>query len=241
MIAQLLELALRARAGGQRLRGRALGGGIRGALHVVAGLIQLLALLRHLRLIFGPVHALAQFIHVREHLLLLLLEPFQPALDFLPFLLGARLLQGRLQFFEPVVQVLLPPGQFLQTVLRLQLFPALGVPRRLRLALRFVTVLRLGHLHLLELALHLLLASAATLLVAALIAHDLVLVLLQLQQRLIGRLLGRQGLGEGRWRVRGSPKALDGFLHFQPRGGPQGRRARILLLFRRGLRLLEGL
>jgi len=229
---------LGARAGSQRLRSGSLAGGLSGPLDIVARLVQLAPFLCHPRLVFGTVHALAQLVHVREHLLLLLLEAFQAPPNFLAFFLRPRLLQSRLKLFEPIVQILLPAGQLLQPIHRLQLLAPLGGLRRLRLALAFIAVLGLGQIHLLELALHLL-AAAAALLIAAPIAHDLVLVLLHLEQGLGGSLLGGQRLRERGWRIRRLVQSGESLLHFCHRRGPKSAGAPILLLLRSGFGLVE--
>src|SRR5205814_3109748 len=100
LVSELLKLPLGARAGGERLGSFALAGSLRGALDIFASLFQLLAFISHAGLIFGPVHALANFVNIGEHLLLFLLQPLQAAANFFPLLLGARLLQRRLKFFE---------------------------------------------------------------------------------------------------------------------------------------------
>jgi len=158
-------------------------------------LLQLLAFTGHAGLVLRPLHPLAHLVHVRHHLLLFFLQPFEAPADFGPFLLAARLLQGALEFLEPVVQILLAAGQLLQTIEHLQLFPALARRGRLRLPLLFVTVLRLRQIHLVELALHRLACGIAPLAPVA-PAGDLVLMLLHPEQRLVSRLFGRQGLGQ---------------------------------------------
>src|SRR3989442_1563041 len=93
--------------------------------------------------------------------------PFAPHFGQTAALLfRARFLQGGLEFLEPIIEVLLAPGEFLQSVHHLQLFAALRTLRRLGLSLVFVTVFRLRQIHLFKLALHLLLAAAAALLIA---------------------------------------------------------------------------
>ena len=116
LFAQFLELALRARAGGERLRHRALGGGIGCLLNIIARLVELLLFIRHAGLIFRPLHPLAHLIHISEHLLLFLLETFEATFDVLFLLLSLRLLQRGLQFLHAFVQILLTAGQLLEPV-----------------------------------------------------------------------------------------------------------------------------
>ena len=130
-------------------------------------------------------------------MLFILLEALEAAADFFALLAGARFLQRSLQFFEPVVEVLLAAGQFLQSIHHLQVLAELVVLRPLRLALRFIPVFGFGQVHLLELALHAL-VHAAPLIAAVAVAHDRVFVFLQLQQGLVGRLFGGQGFRQGR-------------------------------------------
>ena len=93
IIPQLLQLLLRARAGSERLRRLLLLQRLGRLLHVAPRLLQLLTRLRHLRLILRALHPLLQLVHIRQHLLLFLAQPFQPALDLLALLVGLRLLQ----------------------------------------------------------------------------------------------------------------------------------------------------
>ena len=74
VIAGLLQSLLRASAGGQSLR-RGVGFERLGsALRVVAGLIELLACLRHVGTILRLIHALAEVVHVGQEFLLLVAE-----------------------------------------------------------------------------------------------------------------------------------------------------------------------
>jgi len=96
-------------------------------LYFAADLVQLPPFLAHARLVLRPLHALAQLIHVREHLLLLLAQAFQSPRTSSRSASERASLQSSLQFLEPLVQVLLAAGEFLQTVEHLQLPRA--VPR----------------------------------------------------------------------------------------------------------------
>ena len=152
LIPDLLELTFGAGAGGEGLGERSLSGGFAGALHVVAGLLELAALFGHAGLVLGAVHALLGFVHVGEHLLLFLLEALEAAAQFLTFLFGVGLAEGGLQLLESLVDVLLPAGEFLQAVEDLHLFAAGGVGWGLGLAFGFVTALGIGELKLVQLA-----------------------------------------------------------------------------------------
>ena len=57
-----------------------------------------------------------KLVHVGQHLLFFLLKALEAALQFGALLFVAGFLQSGLQFFEAFVQILLAPGQFLQTV-----------------------------------------------------------------------------------------------------------------------------
>ena len=157
IVPQILHRLLRARASGERLRSGVIFHLLRGAFHVRARLIQLLPRLG-LRTGVGRLRELlAQFVHVREHLPLLIAQAFELALDVLALLVGARGLQGILQLAQTLVQILLPLGKLLQAVRRLQLLALLGIGRSRRLALGFVAVflrrhVKLVHLPLLRLA-----------------------------------------------------------------------------------------
>ena len=84
---------------------------------------------------------------------MLLLQAFEAALDLGTFLGVPRLLQGGLQFAEPVVDVLLPPRELLQPAEDLQLSLPFRRLRRLRGPLGFVMILRLGQVQLVHLPL----------------------------------------------------------------------------------------
>src|SRR5262245_12303588 len=103
LIAQLLELAFSASSGSERLRWGSLLGGFRRALHILPRSIQLLAFLLHARLVLRLVHALAQFIDIREHLLFFFLQSFELAADFFALLFRAGFLQSGLQFAQAII------------------------------------------------------------------------------------------------------------------------------------------
>ena len=240
LVADLLELALRARAGCERLRCGALAGGFCGALNVVARLVQLLPLVGHTRLVLGAVHPLLKLVHVGQHLLFFLLKAFEAALQFRALLFVASFLQSGLQFFEAFVQILLAPGQFLQTVHHLQLFAALRGLWGLRLTLGFVAIFRLRHFHLLELPLHLLLAAAAAL-TLALRAGDLIFVLLKFEQGLVSSLFGSQRFPERHGRIGRLGEVSERLFHFLHGRGPERGAARVVLPSQGGLRLVKRL
>ena len=146
IVAELLQVALGARAGGEGLRDGIVVQCFRRALHFRAGFIELLARLGHPRLVFRSVHPLVQFINVRQHLPLFFAQAPEPATD-----IGPGLLQRGLQFFDALVEVLLALRQFFQTAQHLKLFVLPGVLRRRCLALGFVTVFRLFQVQLVEL------------------------------------------------------------------------------------------
>ena len=116
LIAQLLQLPLRARAGAEGLRGLAFIKLLRRLLRLVAGLVELLARIGHGGLILLLFHALLQLIDVLDHLLLLLAQALEPPLHLLAFGLGLRLLHGGLQFLHLFIDVLLPAREFAQAV-----------------------------------------------------------------------------------------------------------------------------
>jgi hypothetical protein len=140
IILQLLQLALGARAGGEGLGDRLLLQGFRRALDFGSRLVKLLTFLGHVGLVFGAFHPLAQFVHVREHVLLFVAEALQLLPELLAFLFGFRLLEGGLKFPEPLVEVLLALGQFLEAAGDLKLFALLRGLGGRRLALRLVSI-----------------------------------------------------------------------------------------------------
>ena len=220
LLAHFLELPLGAGAGGEGLGGVALGGGLGGALGVLACLFELLALGGHGRLGFGAVHALAHFVHVGEHLALFLLEPFELASEFLALRLAGRL-QGGLHFLEPFVDVFLASGEFLQAVLDLAPGAAFGVLRGGRLAFGFVAVFGLFEVQFLQLVLSLLFSGrrlARRLLAAAV---HFCFAFAEFEQRLIGGLFGGQRLGEGGGGGGGGRQRVQRLFHFAGGGSPQ--------------------
>ena len=217
-VAHLLQITLRPGARRQGLRDFAFARRIRGFLRLGARAVELIALLLHGRLILRPVHPLPHFVHVRHHLLLLVLQPLQLPPHFFFFLRGARLFERRLQLLEPFVHVLLPSRQLLQSVQNLILLPSLRTLRRIGLPLRLIAVLRLVEVEAVEFPL-VALAVAALTPVAAIC--DAGFAGLQLEQRLIRRLLGRQRRLERLGRFRRQLQLALGVLHLLDDGRPE--------------------
>ena len=181
VIANVLQLPLRARAGSKSLGSLPLSGGISRLLHIFARLLELLPFFGHSGLVFRPVHALAKFVDITEHLLLFLLQAFEAAPDFFTLLLGFGFLKRRLQLLKPLVQVQLTARKLLQPILDLKLFASLRGLLLLRLTLSLIAIVSLLKVQLIELPLHLLVATATASLLVALAAHHLIFVLLQPQ------------------------------------------------------------
>ena len=186
LVAELLQVALGASAFAEGLRNRLLVQCFPGALDFGAGLVELLAGLRHGGLVLGLLHLLLQLVHVGEHLLLFFAQPFEPPADFLAFLVRLGFLQGVLQSLDLFVEVLLALGQFLQAVQDLELFPLFLALLRGGLALCLVAVLGVLQVELLKLLLAGLAAAAAVL--AAAFRHQ-EFVGGQFHQRLVSRFL----------------------------------------------------
>jgi hypothetical protein len=95
---------------------------------------------------------------------------------------------------------------------------------------------------LLELALHLLVASTATaVLVAVLIARYHVFMLLNLKQGLVGSLFGGQSFGQRSGGIGCGLEAGAGLFHFGNGGGPKRLLASVVDAAGGGLGLLNGL
>ena len=106
------------------LREPALLEGLGGLADVLAGLLDLLAVLGHPLAVLLALHPLAELVGVAEDLLLLLAEPLELALDLLAGLLVLGGFEGRLQLLEPGVEVGLALGQLLEPVGDLAVSPA---------------------------------------------------------------------------------------------------------------------
>ena len=129
--------------------------------------VELLPGVGHARLVFGSFHPLPQLVNVGQHFLLFFAQTLQSAPDFLTLRLGLRLLERVLEFLEPLVEVLLALGQFLEPIQHLELLALLGVLLRRGLPLGFVTIVRSFEFQLVKLSLRALALLAAALLVAA--------------------------------------------------------------------------
>ena len=143
-----------------------------GLLHLLAGLLELLARLGKL-IVLAAIHPLLNLVEVVDEVALLVLKPLEFALDTLALGLVPGVEQGNLQFLQALVQIRLPPREFLEAVERLQLLSALALllgllSLPLGLALQLVIVLRVLHVELIKLALGAV-AVAATLLLLALL------------------------------------------------------------------------
>ena len=197
------------------LFGGALGGGggllqlavveiVGGAADVFPGLVELLPRIGHAVLIFGLVHAIAEFIGVAEHLPLLIAEGGELAFDGVALLLIAGLLQGGLSLAHLAIEVFLALGEFAQSREDLAIFALLGlllilllllVLLLLGVALGFVAVVLIRKVELVEL---LLAAGGGAVLILPLIrvaADDVEFMFTQLEQIGIGGLCGGEGIG----------------------------------------------
>ena len=87
--------------------------GLGGSLCLVAGLLKLLALGGHAFHVLRRFHPRLQLFGVLQDLPLLVLQTLELPLQILALLLGAGLFQGRLHFFQPLVEIVLPLGQLL--------------------------------------------------------------------------------------------------------------------------------
>jgi hypothetical protein len=162
-----------------------------GLLHLLAGLIELLARLGKL-IVLAAVDPLLNLVEVVDEVALFILQALEFALDTLALGLVPGVEQGNLQFLQALVQIRLPPREFLETVERLQLLGALALllgllSLPLGLALQLVVVATVLHLELVKLALGPV-AVATTLLLLALLlgllAGNAKLILAQFLQML---------------------------------------------------------
>src|SRR5690606_1299069 len=112
----------------------------------------------HLRAVLRLLHPLLSLFEIAEQLLLFLLEPFELPLNFLAFFFGLGRAEGVLQFFDPLVEIPLPAGQFAEPVEDLRGLP---VGLLVGLLLRLIAVTVILQFQLLKLLLKLLLLSAA--------------------------------------------------------------------------------
>ena len=166
-------------------------------------------------------HPLAKLVGVAEDLLLLVAEPLELALDLLArlFVLGG--FEGRLQFLEAVVQVALALGQLAQPVEHLARLALLLLAAREPVLvgsgrpLLFVAVLVVRELELLELPLRRAAAGSAALPLPRVVADHLELAGAELEQGLVGGLLGDERRAEGgeAWSIGRLGQPLLGVLH----------------------------
>ena len=87
-------------------------------LHLLAGLLELPARLGQL-VVLAALHPLLNLIEIIDQFALFLLQALEFALDAFALGLVLGVEQGDLQFLHPLIQVRLPPGQFLEAVERL--------------------------------------------------------------------------------------------------------------------------
>ena len=107
VVGELLQLALRACAGTERLRRGIVVQRLGGALDVGTRFVELLPGVGHARLVFRAFHSLAQLVNVRQHFLLFFAQTLQSTSNFIALSLALRLLERGLELLEPLVQVLL--------------------------------------------------------------------------------------------------------------------------------------
>ena len=202
LVAKFLKRLFSACARGGGAGGLALLQRLGGALHLFAGLLQLLPLFLHPLLILGGVHAGLQFIRIAEDLLLFFLQTLQLPADLLFLFLGLGRFERRLQVFELIVQIVLTAGELPQSVEDLAVF-AIGRGLLLRLGhpLGFVTVFVFLEVELIELLALLgrtsLVRLLTGLLLLLLLPGDFMLAGPQFQQGLRGGLLVDECVGQG--------------------------------------------
>lgn len=152
ILAEFVELGLGTGPGGESLGDLTLLGGFGGAFHLLPGFLEAFAFLGHAGLVLAAFHALLEFIGIGEVLALFLLEFLELALDlFALFFVGG--LEGGLEFLELLVHLLLALGEFLEAIDGLELFAAFVIDGSASLGLGFVTVLGLGEIEFVHLAL----------------------------------------------------------------------------------------
>ena len=165
-----------------------------------AALVDLLACVRHPVAILFALHPFPELVCIAQDLLLLLSQPLELPVDFLASLWRLGGLEGRLQLFNAIVHVVLPLCEFTKAIENLPSFALLLFSLREPFLLGssrpliFISVVLVGQLELLELSARLIAAGVATALpLPSVAANHLKFPRTQLQQSLIGRLLGRQG------------------------------------------------
>src|SRR5262249_43978188 len=146
-------------------------------------------------------HPLAELVGVAEDLFLLVAEPLELALDLLASLRGLGRFEGRLQLLQAVVQVGLPLGQLAEPTEHLPRRALLLLPPREPLllapgrALLLVAVLLVRQFELVELPLRHVASRGAASPVPPVAPDDLELPRAELEQGLIGGLLGDERRG----------------------------------------------
>ena len=201
LFAQVIELPAGSRPFGEGLRNAPFLECLGGLTDVLAALVNLLACVGHAVAILFALHPFPELVGIAEDLLLLFPQPLELSLDFLACGLRLGGLEGRLQLFEPIIHVVLPLGELAQAIENLPGFALLLLSLREPFllgsgrSLIFVAVFLVGELELLELPLRAVAArvAAALPLLARVAANDLKFSCAQLEQGLIGRLLGGQG------------------------------------------------
>jgi len=140
-VAELLEILLGPRSGGGGLGDALLVEGFGRPLHLLAGLLELLAFVGHSFGVFWRFHARLKLLGVLEDLPLLVLEALELAFELFTLLLCAGFFEGGLQLFQPLVEIVLPLGELFQAIEDLAIFALLGrFILILSLALGFVAV-----------------------------------------------------------------------------------------------------
>ncbi len=208
LFAEVVELAAGSRPFGEGLRDAAFFECLGGLTDMLAAFVDLLASIGHAVSILFPLHPFPELVGIAKDLLLLFPEPLELSLDFLAGRLRLGGLEGRLQFLEPVIHVVLSLRELAQAIEHLTRFALLLLALREPLllgpgrALIFVAVFLVGELELLELPLRTVAAgvSACLSLLARIAANDLEFACTQFEQGLIGGLFGGQGRSEARHR-----------------------------------------
>ena len=123
-----------------------------GLAHFLAGLFQILSLLCHIVAVLRFLHPLVELIEIGQVLTLFVAQSLELPLDFRFFLLLRRA-KGILRFLQLLIEILLALGQFLEPAERLELFPLLGVLKALGFAFRFISIIPVPQIELIELTL----------------------------------------------------------------------------------------
>ena len=241
ILAKVLEFLLGAGAGGEGLGDVVLAGGIGGLLHAFACLVEALlgVGLGVAFLVFGALETLLELVGVGEVLALVFLEALEFAAEVFLFGVVAGL-EGGLELLEASVHFLLALGEFLEAVEDLGLFAAFGVLGRLGLARGLVSILGLVEVELVDL---LLVWGGLGGLGPGLgaVAGDLGLARGELEEELIGGLLGGEGVLQGGGVLAGLVEEVEGALHLGDGIVGEGGLAGVGLVFCECAGLVEGL